>query len=251
MTASVSCWWPSAFHIWPEVRIIAGIEASTMTSEGTCRLVMPRSESTMARSGPASYASAMEASTAARWSAGRPSMAVSTAAMPSLGLAPIASSRSPCSTNTFEKKVRTACPNKIGSDTFIMVALRCSENRMPSALAAASCSARKFWRAVLLMKVASTTSPAWMGRASSRTVVVPSPVTCSMRSSSAASKVVDCSLWRKSPVAMVATRVLESGDHAPIEWGWLRANSLTALGARRSEFPSRSTGLTAEPLTRS
>ena len=38
--------------MWPEVRIIAGIEASTMTSEGTCRLVMPRSESTIASAGP-------------------------------------------------------------------------------------------------------------------------------------------------------------------------------------------------------
>ena len=31
-------------------------------------------------------------------------------------------------------------------------------------------------------------------------------------------------------------------------WGFLRANSLTALGARRSELPSRSTGFTAEPM---
>jgi len=34
-----------------EARIIAGIEASTITSLGTCRLVMPLSESTMARGG--------------------------------------------------------------------------------------------------------------------------------------------------------------------------------------------------------
>ena len=52
MTALVSCSLPAAFHIWPEVRIIAGIEASTMVSLGTCRLVIPRSESTIARSGP-------------------------------------------------------------------------------------------------------------------------------------------------------------------------------------------------------
>jgi hypothetical protein len=38
--------------MWPEVRIIAGIEASTMTSLGTCRLVMPLSEFTIARRGP-------------------------------------------------------------------------------------------------------------------------------------------------------------------------------------------------------
>ena len=52
MTARVSCSSPSGPHMWPEVRIIAGIEASTMTSEGTCRLVMPRSESTIAIAGP-------------------------------------------------------------------------------------------------------------------------------------------------------------------------------------------------------
>jgi hypothetical protein len=37
----------------PEVRIIAGMEASTMTSLGTWRLVMPWSELTMAMAGPA------------------------------------------------------------------------------------------------------------------------------------------------------------------------------------------------------
>ena len=54
MTALVSCCSPAAFHIWPEVRIMAGIEASMITSLGTCRFVMPRSESTIARSGPVS-----------------------------------------------------------------------------------------------------------------------------------------------------------------------------------------------------
>ena len=48
---------------------------------------------------------------------------------------------------------------------------------------------------------------------------------------------------------MVATRVFESGDHAPIEWGFARAYALTDAGARRSELPSRKTGLTALPFT--
>src|SRR5699024_2379411 len=39
MTASVSCVWSSAPHILPPTRIIAGIEASTITSLGTCRFV--------------------------------------------------------------------------------------------------------------------------------------------------------------------------------------------------------------------
>ena len=56
MTNFVSCCSPSAFHIWPEVRIAAGIEASMMTSLGTWKLVMPRSESTIATAGPAAIA---------------------------------------------------------------------------------------------------------------------------------------------------------------------------------------------------
>ncbi len=62
MTALVSCCLPSLFHIWPDVLIMAGMEASMMTSDGTCRLVIPLSESTMARSGPFSYAAMMSAS---------------------------------------------------------------------------------------------------------------------------------------------------------------------------------------------
>ena len=51
MTAFVSCWSPFAFHSWPDARIIAGIDASMITSLGTCRFVIPRSESTIERSG--------------------------------------------------------------------------------------------------------------------------------------------------------------------------------------------------------
>ena len=52
MTASASSVSSSRFHILPPLRIIAGMEASMMTSLETCRLVMPRSESTMAMRGP-------------------------------------------------------------------------------------------------------------------------------------------------------------------------------------------------------
>ncbi|CVN74554.1 Uncharacterised protein [Streptococcus pneumoniae] len=52
MTARVSWVWSSLFHMRPEVRIMAGMEASTITSEGTWRLVMPLAEFTMATSGP-------------------------------------------------------------------------------------------------------------------------------------------------------------------------------------------------------
>ena len=44
---------------------MAGMEASTMTSLGTCRLVIPRSESTMARDGPTASSASKDALIAA------------------------------------------------------------------------------------------------------------------------------------------------------------------------------------------
>ncbi|CKN70360.1 Uncharacterised protein [Mycobacterium tuberculosis] len=46
---------------------------------------------------------------------------------------------------------------------------------------------------------------------------------------------------------MCATWVREAIDHSPMLCGCLRAYSFTALGARRSELPWRSTGFTALP----
>ena len=77
------------------------------------------------------------------------------------------------------------------------------------------------------------------------------PSLCSIRSTSSRSIVTDFSVERKSPSLIVETCVLESFDHAPIECGCLRANAFTEAGARRSELPSRRTGLTALPFTRS
>ena len=51
-------------------------------------------------------------------------------------------------------------PNMIGSLTFIIVALRCSENSTPSRLDPSICSARNVLNALADMKVASTTVPA-------------------------------------------------------------------------------------------
>jgi len=48
---------------------------------------------------------------------------------------------------------------------------------------------------------------------------------------------------------MWETWVREAGSQAAIECGFLRAKFFTAAGARRSELPSRSTGLTALPST--
>ena len=62
----------------------------------------------------------------------------------------------------------------IGSETFIIVALRWIENSTPCALASAICSARNASSARALMKVASTISPASTGIDSLSTVTVPS-----------------------------------------------------------------------------
>ena len=61
----MSCSLPSGPHIWPEARIAAGIEASMITSLGTCRLVMPLLESTIASGGRVAYTAWMSASIAA------------------------------------------------------------------------------------------------------------------------------------------------------------------------------------------
>ena len=54
-TALVSLVFPSAPYILPPRRIIAGIEASTMTSLGEWKFEMPLAESTMASSGRCSW----------------------------------------------------------------------------------------------------------------------------------------------------------------------------------------------------
>ena len=51
ITAFVSLSLPSGPNILPPTRIIAGIDASTMTSFGACRFEMPLTESTIASSG--------------------------------------------------------------------------------------------------------------------------------------------------------------------------------------------------------
>ena len=201
----------------PELRIIAGIEASTITSEGTCRLVMPLSESTIARSGPSSrpcWTAALIASPS-----GSAATAASSAPSPSLGEMPAVLSAAPYCSNRVGKNAWTTWPKMIGSETFIIVALRCTENSTSSALARAICSARKRRSAATFMKVPSTTSPASTGIDSLSTVTVPSAATCSMRSVSSASMTTDCSLERKSSLPMVATLVFESADQAPMRCG--------------------------------
>jgi hypothetical protein len=92
-------------------------------------------------------------------------------------------------------------------------------------------------------------SPASSGVFPFSTVTLPSESTCSMRKAPSRCAVCERSVERKSSSLIVVTWERDSEDHSPIGCGCRRAYSLTEAGARRSEFPWRSTGLTALPLT--
>ncbi len=200
---------------------MAGMEASTMTSDGTCRLVMPLSESTIASAGPSAISASKDALIASpSGSAARP---LRMPPRPSFGERPAAASVAPYCSKVFGKKARTTWPKMIGSETFIIVALRCTENRMSSALARAICAVRKERSSATCSTEASTTSSLRTGTDSRSTVVVPSSATSSMRSEPASEIVVDFSVERKSFSPIVATLVFESEDQAPMRCGWVLA----------------------------
>ncbi|MNL06732.1 hypothetical protein D3C87_1273780 [compost metagenome] len=67
---------PSAPHILPPIRIMAGIEASTITSFGACRFEMPLAESTIASSGRCSWQACMSRMTSSRFDSGSASILV-------------------------------------------------------------------------------------------------------------------------------------------------------------------------------
>ena len=84
----------------PPSRIIAGIEASTITSLGTCRLVMPFSEFTIASAGRRAYSDAMSASMPARSASFRPPRRAYRSPMPLFGSKPISASVRGCFSST-------------------------------------------------------------------------------------------------------------------------------------------------------
>ena len=65
----------------------------------------------------------------------------------------------------------------IGSETFIIVALRWTENSTPSASARAICASRNVRSAATRITVASTTSPASTGTGARSAVTAPSAAT--------------------------------------------------------------------------
>ncbi len=68
----------------------------------------------------------------------------------------------------------------IGSETFIIVAFRCSENSTPCCLASAICACTKLASARLLITAASMISPACTAVFSFSTVTLPSLPTSSI-----------------------------------------------------------------------
>ncbi|GAA2911205.1 hypothetical protein GCM10020221_03690 [Streptomyces thioluteus] len=122
-----------------------------------------------------------------------------------------------------EEGAHATWPKTIGSETFIIVALRCTEKSTSSALARATWAARNSRRAATRMTEASTTSPASTGTDSRRTVVVPSAATSSMRRVPSSATTADFSVERKSFSPMVATFVFDSEVQAPMRCGWVLA----------------------------
>ena len=110
----------------------------------------------------------------------------------------------------------------IGSETFIIVAFRWTENRTPDAFAAAICSVRNASRAAARSTLPSTTSPASTFSPDFRTCS-PAAVRSRIVRTSSAPITTDCSLWRKSSASIVATEVCESALQAPMRCGFLRA----------------------------
>ena len=177
---------------------MAGIEASTMMSLGTCRLVMPLSESTIARAGPWAEPlldgrldglAVRERVGCCR--SGRRGRRWGDAGCGSWS--PY-SGRRPGSTPH-----RVAEHDRVGD--LHHGGLEVHREQHASALALAICSVRTRAGASTSMKVASMTSPARTWTPSLSTVTVPSSATCSMRSVSASAITTDCSLRRKSPLA--------------------------------------------------
>ncbi len=82
----------------------------------------------------------------------------------------------------------------IGSETFIMVALRCSENSTPLAFASAICACTNEASALRLITAASTISPALTAVFSLSTTLLPSALNSSIFRLPAVASVADFSL---------------------------------------------------------
>ena len=89
--AFVSLSFPSGPHIFPDDLIAAGIEASIMTLLGTCKLVIPLSESTIASGGRSLYKLSISETIAFFLFSGRSFIFVYRSPIPFLSLTPSSS----------------------------------------------------------------------------------------------------------------------------------------------------------------
>ena len=148
-----------------------------------------------------------------------------TSPRPEFGFTPAAASASACFSKASSKKTETAWPKMIGSDTFIIVAFMCNENKTPSSFALAISLRRKSRRADARMNVASTTVPGRMSMPSFNTLTFPSASVNSIFAGPAwaSATVADTSFERKSLPFIEATCVFDVLTHSPIEWGFFIA----------------------------
>ena len=151
----------AAFHIWPELRIMAGMEASTITSLGTCRLVMPLSELTIASCGAGGVGGGDVGLDGGLLVGGERGDLGEEVAEAVVQIDAERGEGGGVLGEEIGKNTRTTWPKMIGSETFIIVALRWTEKRTPSALALAICCGEEGdERGFLRRTVASMISPA-------------------------------------------------------------------------------------------
>ena len=149
-----------------------------MISDGTCRLVIPFSESTIATAGLLENMVSISAKISFFLSAGKFSKLFVKCPKPLFTLTPISSKTSWCFANKSLKKTLTACPKIIGSETFIIVAFICNENNTFCFFASAISVSKKDNNAFLLKVVASMISPAKREIFSFKTVDSPFVAIC-------------------------------------------------------------------------
>ena len=112
----------------------------------------------------------MSASISFRSSCGSEAIFARTSPKPFCTSTPRSANKSPYFSNKGLKNAFTPCPKIIGSETFIIVAFKCNENRTPAVFAEATCSSKNSTNAFLLMNVPSRISPCCNARVSFKTI---------------------------------------------------------------------------------
>ncbi len=151
---------PSGPQPLPPARISAGIEASMITSDGTCRLVMPLSELTIYSGGWSSISASISVDD--RGPIGHPGDPVQPRSRQCRNSGPrrAASSASPCLSKTGFRKLRHRMSedNRVGD--LHHRGLQVQREQDPVLLRGVDLFGKKGVQALALMKVASTTAPA-------------------------------------------------------------------------------------------